>query len=87
MGSLACRNCGSLETKVCPAEDAGKVSPDVNSRMQASGFISAESFKELLKLLPLVFGLLGRFFGFLEQREKNKGMVVVCTKCRYWERI
>ncbi|ECI4870445.1 hypothetical protein DSG52_22490 [Salmonella enterica subsp. enterica] len=61
-----------------------KVTHDDRFRTATSGVIDPRILLELLKLILIV---LARLFAFMEEREKNKGKILVCKDCGYWERI
>ncbi|ECI6490309.1 hypothetical protein EIL18_10390 [Salmonella enterica subsp. enterica] len=82
--SLKCPSCGSRNTIVTSAENMEKVTHDDRFRTATSGVIDPRIILELLKLILKV---LTRLFAFMEEREKNKGKVVVCKDCGYWKRI
>lgn len=82
--SLTCPKCGSRHTVTENAGRIAEVVRDDRFLSSASGYISPDQLSELLKE---IIRAIKRFFGFLEQRERNNAPVLVCKSCGYYERI
>lgn len=82
--SLKCPKCGGRNTVT---ETAGKIAELTRYDRfltTSAGYISPEQLSELLKN---IITAIKRFFGFLEQRERNNASVLICKSCGYYERI
>jgi hypothetical protein len=81
---IQCNKCGSRNTTVVKAKDLADKTGDKSIMTAASGTVSTAILAELLELLLKV---IGKIFGWLEEKEKNDRKVVVCKECGYWERV
>lgn len=87
MSELGCRKCGSKNTVVCKVKDAAKKDPSAGFESQTSGFASASFAAEIIEAIKYLSMAVAKIFGFMEEKEKNEALMVVCKDCNYWERI
>ncbi|EPU0349855.1 hypothetical protein ACVT81_001666 [Yersinia enterocolitica] len=81
---LKCPQCGSRNTLTNSAGELSGMTGDKRFLTAAAGYINPGTFPELIKEIARV---LGKLFGYLEQREKNIAPVLVCKDCGHWKRI
>jgi len=83
--SLQCHKCESKNTEIVSAEE---LSNETGDKTPLSGAAMGAIDPTLVAVaLKSIFQALGKLFGFLEEKEKNKRKVVVCKDCGYWEKV
>lgn len=81
--NLQCKKCKSTNTKVMSAEKLSEETGDNNFNTAAAGVASVA----ILPIIEKLLDVLGKLFGFLEEKEKNKKQILVCLDCGYWEKL
>lgn len=82
--SLKCPQCGSRNTLTASAGKLSEMTGNEQFLTAAAGYINPTVIIEMLKDIVQV---IGKLFGFLEQRERNNAPVLVCKDCGHWRRI